>query len=251
MTSIQEIIFKFEQKQISSFELVDALCRHESWFLEIDKLEWGGYTPRVYEDDEEKLFLAIFSSKVHLKNFLQFHKFSFEEDSLVKLNGYWLFQNLPNGIEYLSIDSKEKHSINYNKEQFELLKETAKLVELDIPILQWQLRVTSNPDPKEIKEIFLNKTYFLVKVENFFPLAPDEESRKLFPVFHTNYSAIQFVMYLNQKSPNSYEIVKVTAEKLFDSMKEMELDGFVLNPLGPVKPRAFHKDLIQFILKHI
>lgn len=247
MISIQEIIYEFEQNQISALELIEALCRYESWFLEIDKLEMGGYTPKVYEDDEKKLFLAIFSSKIHLKNFLQVHKFSFEENSFVKLNGYWLFQNLPNGIEYLSIDSEEEHNINYNKNQFELLKETAKLVELDMPILKWQSRILSQtPDSKETRELFLNKTYFVVKLNNSFPLAPDKESRKLFPIFHTQYSANRFIMFLNRQNPNSYEVLKVSAEKLFESIKEMEIDGFVLNPLGPITPRAFHKDLLKF-----
>lgn len=249
MISFQEIISEYEKNQISAVELIEAICRYESWILEIDKLETGGYTPKVYEDNDKKLFLALFSTKVNFKNFTQLNKLSYDENYIIKLSGYWLFQNLPRGIDYLSIDPEEKHNINYKKEQFEILNETAKLVEIDIPILKWQSRLTSQAiDSQEVKELFLNKKYFVVKLENTFPLAPDKESRKLFPIFHTSYSANRFVIYLNQKNSNSSEILKIQSEKLFEALKDMEIDGFVFNPLGPITPRAFHKDLLKYIL---
>ncbi|MCX8000570.1 MAG: hypothetical protein N3A69_16730, partial [Leptospiraceae bacterium] len=140
------------------------------------------------------------------------------------------------------------HNINYSKEQLELLKETAELVEIDIPILKFQLRLTSNSiESNELKEIFLHKKYYVVKHENYFPLAPDKEARKLFPIFHTDYSASRFVIYLNQKKSDHYEMLRIQAEKLFEFLKDMEIDGFVLNPLGPITPRAFHKDLLKYL----
>ncbi len=250
MSTPEEFISDYEDKIINGLELIESLCRYDSWLVEIEKLETGGFVPRIFEDEEKKIFLNLFSKLEYMELYHNLFNEKIETLNYVQVKGNWIFQNLPSEVEYLNIDPEAEHSIVYKKEQFVLLEEMGKLVEFDIPLQKWIYK--SSHSNQDLKEIFLGRDYFVVHNKSEFPLAPDSQRRELFPIFVTYYAAERFVLILKNQNPEGeYLIKKISAEKLFPALKDMDLEGIVFNCLGPVTPRAFQMQILDLILENV
>jgi hypothetical protein len=250
MSTPEEFISDYEDKIINGLELIESLCRYDSWLVEIEKLETGGFVPRIFEDEEKKIFLNLFSKLEYMELYHNLFNEKIETLNYIQVKGNWIFQNLPSEVEYLNIDPEAEHGIVYKKEQFTLLEEMGKLVEFDIPLQKWIYK-SSHSKEQDVKEILLARDYFLVQSKSEIPLAPDSQARKLFPIFITYYAAERFVIFLKNQNKGEYVIKKIPARELFPSLKNMNLEGIVFNCLGPVTPRAFQIQILDLILENV
>jgi hypothetical protein len=249
MPNPEEMISEFEDQMINGLELIEGLSRYDSWILEIDKLPQGGFVPRIFEDEDKKIFFNLYSKLEYYEYYHDLFNENLENISTIQVKGYWIFQNLPKGLDYLTIDPEREHNINYKKEQFELLMEMAGLVEFDIPIQKWLVNISkTNSENIGFQKLISEKMFFVVQNEKELPLAPDNKKRKIFPVFASRYAAERFILFLKgQNILGNYTIESILGSKLFISLKKMDIDGFVFNCLGPISPRAFQKNVLELL----
>lgn len=253
MPTPEEFISEYEDKLINGLELIESLSRYDRWIVEIEKLETGGFVPKIFEDEGKKIFLNLFSKPEYMDFYHSLFNEEIQNTDHILVSGHWIFQNLPTGIDYVSIDPDREHNIIYKKDQIQLLNEIGKLVEFDIPIQKWTYTISkTNTDKQEWRKIFLEREYYIIQNKSEIPLAPDLQSRKIFPVFVTKYAGERYILYLkNQQNKGDYNIRKIPGTELFPFLKKMELDGIVFNCLGPITPRAFQIGILDLLIADV
>jgi hypothetical protein len=248
----EDWISEFESGNISSYGLIEAFGRFDSWFVGIEKLDSGGFIPLVWKDEEGQRFLNIYSKKEYIDVYANIYGKEFFPELYLKLPGYWIFQNIPSGIDYINIDPESEHSVHYKKQQFSVLEEIGYMLEIDLPMR----RILQTPlgDFPKIREEFLQlkdyKKYYLVLSDSKIPLAPDDNSRKLIPVFTSQLAAKLFMDWLEKvQGIRKLESILHNGRELFLRIQNSKADGIAFNCSGPITPCGFMIDLAKIVIE--
>lgn len=166
--------------------------------------------------------------------------------------GWDIIPQLRDDLQFLNINPDAEHVYHYRNHQLPMLKAMAEAVAIE----------TALHDSARSDELFTR----LKKYENFkmlfrsggstgmqIVLAPDDQGRKLIPIFTAEDS---FQVFLDQMLPiiqqeicNPY-VMDRKGEEMFASLATIPADGIVFNPVGYTRPRAFAIQFCNVIANH-
>ncbi len=237
----------WSDKLLTGAELMRRLAEHQRWRVPCRIGQDGNPEPRVFAFD--KRVLLIFSDSRALAERPAFLQNERPEDNLyLTLPGAALFRWLPDdNVDLLVLDPTNDpnapHTINYPREMHGRLRQAADEVALELSACDW-----SRLDPMPLRAYSF---WILVSggmVSNL--LAYDCYGRPLVGMFSTEAALEAHLARATPEQARDFALcqrVLAPGEALFPSMTKLNVAGFILNPSGPGRTRAFNSRTIEIL----
>lgn len=263
--SAQAAIARFEAKELDGAHLLFYLMYHDAWLVPLQDPPEGQETPmaedgtvqfRSFKDEAGKVFFNVYSHREALETARKEHGEPYVGDYFLKLPGYALFSFETEEYDYLNLDPAGPNALHYKAEQFPMLRDWARMVGLDNNLRKL---LTQQKIAQEDRELVRDFAHYWIVVtrqkeqpdEQRLALAPDEEqNRRLAAIFTGETAVNRYLQWLEGRMEDGVELFKfeLKGEELFRELSQMELDGLIFNPQGPLRPLAFSKVFPPFIL---
>lgn len=242
-----EAFYKFSQKEINGALLMRSVVSYSGYILPAS-LQHAPFD--VYFGEGEDLTFYLFEDNENFELWC-------EENDQEKLftgpfSGWDIVPHLRDSLQFLNINSEADHAFHYQNRQIPQLKKLAEAIAIE----------TAMHDKARADEFFDR----LKRYEDFkmlfrsggetgmqLVLAPDNQGRKLIPIFTAEDS---FQMFLDQMTPiiqkevcSPYVMTRKGTE-LFAQLATIPADGVVFNPVGYARPKAFAMQFCNVIANH-
>ncbi len=244
--SARDSILAWSEKRMDGVELMRRLAEHYLWNVPCRFTE-GQAAPRIFTFDKNVLF--AFSDSQSSTNRPAFLKSENADDQLfLTLVGTGIFRWLPNeNVDLLVIDATDDPNapltINYPKEMHARLRQVGEETAAELAACDW-----SKVDRATLRA---HQFWILVagsSVRNI--VLPDGRGRRLAGLFTSEIALNATLKTLPPELAAEFancQQMLLAGESLFPSLAHLDLNGFIVNPNGPGRSRAFNMKMMEML----
>lgn len=235
----------WSEKQLSGGDLLRRLAEHQRWSVPSRIGPDGKPQPHVLQFDKRVLF-AFSDSQALAERPALLQNEKPEEPSYYTYRGTDLFLRLPDlNVDVIVLDPTNDQNapltINYPREMFSRLRQSAEEVALELAACDWSWL--------DLAALRAYSFWILVgagSVHNL--MAPDGYGRPRVSMFSTE-AALE--AHLARATPEQASVLAnqqrmlAPGKVLFPSIAQLDVAGIILNPSGPGRTRAFNKRTVE------
>jgi hypothetical protein len=248
----QELIPAYKQEYISGEALLNSIMRYDGWRVLVQaeapaepahqcRLPSGNYLGFT-RDEHANACISLFSSPATLLDA------DYTAEEIEQVSGAELFHALPDGFAHCYIDPQQPTSIDYPASALPQLREWGGMVFIDQALER--LLTAAEPTQADLALLYHFGDYRIVLTRvgdaERLAMAPDRRERNLAAVFTGPAAVSPYLDWLLEHiAPKEPPLpFTLAGADLFARLRELQLEGLVFNPLGPLPARAFGPQLL-------
>lgn len=257
MTPVPDLVAQWRAKSLSGTALMRGLVTYDSWEVQVSDAaaqvavaQNALPSVQLSTASDGKTILLLFSSPEAYGVFSKANNVTTAQH-FVKLPGRSLFDMPTERVDKLWIDCFSAHDVWYGPEHYGRLRDYVNALAVEEALAG--LRHGAAADDA-IELVRNHPTYFLPVAEvdgaRRLLMAPDQSGRKLGALFTSDDTFDAFEPDgAAQAKGARIEQVQTDGRGLFGLLQTMQLDGFVFNCAGPVKPVAFAQGMAKVVME--
>ena len=258
MTGIEELIARWQNKEIDGTALMRGLVSYTQWNVQVseaaaNEMLQQNLAPRIMfnQDPQGVSRLYLYSGSDAYGEFCRAVNQPAASQYFLTTRGTWIFRLPLEQIDWLVIDPATPHEIAYNKDQFARLKQLADAITVEESLLELRTNPEAGQDLLAIVRQYHGYLLAVSEADDNYRLAmaPDTKGRALAAVFTFEDA---FVAFMNESKQAYPEVdlrgISLPGPALFAELAKVQVDGVVFNCAGPVKPVAFAPQFAEIIL---
>lgn len=232
--------------ELSADDLLRALLGHPSWRVPTEVRDGRDAIGVLVRPDGGRI-LELFSDDQALATFSE-REPDHAPSQWRALPGYSIFAHADDAFTHrVNIDVYSEHAFRYQHDQLPLLRAWSHVVMAELALY----------DPERFANPFavlrrVPEWRLLLRVDGEqrdWVFAPDRHGRSLAAVFTASDTIDAFIDAVGDQLDGTLEIVTQTGDELFGALQQLPIDGLVVNPLGPLPPRALSIGVAEQVLR--
>jgi hypothetical protein len=246
---IPKLCTDFLDEKISYQRLLRSICEYEGWIVPTYPSEDESDAPpalAMLQSSDGKTFLALFSSVELLQQHL-LQSNNHNQTPFIKSRGDWILSGLPDSLSAIVINPGQESAVQFTQERFDMLRRWGIGISLEYMLEQ---DVKQEGAMRSLVDFPLYYVPLFIAEDDSpnFALAPDTDNRTLIAVFTTEDNLDVYLEAAKQKISSNVQIQVMGGQSLFSAIQDLDIDGIVINCLGPSKPHGLALQLINMAL---